>query len=430
MKYLFLSSLLQSVAFGPVFGLCMDSMLQRKPNAPSKMLRLLPWYCAAVLVILYNLFLRDFNQIANYGAIVLLLITAGVSFRLFYEGSVRYKWLTLLVLFIGMISSESLTGFLLLMGAIPTPKDLMQPVMVLVSFLGAIISCTCMFFAAVLWRRFRLHVKMPRGSWVFVLTTFCLVIPTVLYSAEVYHNDRSASPLHLLSMLSAVLMNFLMIWIQLNQAEKEKAERELLLLQHQAELERQQYQAMEQRREEMAKIRHDFNNLLSSVLILLRQNKPEEAAQAVAELVQRVESTKEYPYCGIPIVNAILSQKHAQCRSSGIELRTDLIFPAQTHITPIDLCSIFANLLDNAIRACSQLPEGAAPVISLSSRLHGDYLLIHCSNPTHKLPGSRPEGTGYGTKILRDIADRCSGDLQISCSEGVFSVKLILLNRP
>ena len=429
MKYLFLSSLLQSIAFGPVFGLCMDSMLQLRQDAPAKPLRLLPWYCAAVLVILHNLFLRDFTQTANYGAIIILLITAGISFRMFYEGSARYKWLALLVLFIGMISSESLTGFLLLLGAIPTPKDLMQPVMVLVSFLGAIISCTCMFFAAVLWRRFRLHVKMPGGSWVFVLATFCLAIPTVLYSAEVYHSNQSASPLHILSMLGAVLLNFMMIWIQLNQAEKEKAERELLLLQHQSELERQQYQAMEQRREEMAKIRHDFNNLLSSVLILLRQNKLEEAEQAVTELVQRVESTKEYPYCGIPIVNAILSQKHAQCCSSGIELRTDLIFPEQTTITPVDLCSIFANLLDNAIRACTQLPAGTEPVISLSSRLQGDYLLIHCSNPTSKKPGSKPEGTGYGTKILRDIADRCSGDLQISCSEGVFSVKLILLNR-
>lgn len=81
---------------------------------------------------------------------------------------------------------------------------------------------------------------------------------------------------------------------------------------HQTQLERQHYQSVERRREEMAKIRHDYNNLLSSVLGLVRMGKTREAEEMVLGLLARVEATREAPYCGIPIVNAILSEKEGE----------------------------------------------------------------------------------------------------------------------
>ena len=101
------------------------------------------------------------------------------------------------------------------------------------------------------------------------------------------------SLLHVFSMTGAFLLNMLLIFVQFNQAEKDEAEKELAELKHQTELERQYYESVEARREEMAKIRHDYNNHLSSVLGLMYMGKPDEAKKVLESLLVKVEQTEE-----------------------------------------------------------------------------------------------------------------------------------------
>jgi len=58
---------------------------------------------------------------------------------------------------------------------------------------------------------------------------------------------------------------------------------------------------------------------------------------------------------------------------------------------PIDLCSLFSNLLDNAIRACTQLPPEQTRRIRLTVGMQGDDMLVRCDNPATKGLGPRPE---------------------------------------
>ena len=104
------------------------------------------------------------------------------------------------------------------------------------------------------------------------------------------------------------------------------------------------------------------------------------------------------------------------------------MFSEVCSVAPLDLCSMFSNLLDNAIRACEELPEDKR-IIDLSARNQGDYLLIRCDNPALEHPGNQPQGTGYGKKILRDIAERYHGEFQTSFADGVFTARLILLSE-
>lgn len=145
-------------------------------------------------------------------------------------------------------------------------------------------------------------------------------------------------------------------------------------------------------------------------------------------LLTKILETREMAYCEIPIVNAILSEKEAECRKSDIKLNVDLLFPDNISVSHVELCSIFSNLLDNAIRACNHLPQETEWKIDLSVRTKGDYVLIRCDNPSLK-PSEHPDGTGYGIKILKDISKRYNGDFKTEYSDGTFSARLVLLSE-
>lgn len=421
--------MLFQVSVAPVFAYATESMHKIKKNAPPKWVRIGTWCLAFVLSMLYNVFFRDYNVVINYFHLIMSIIVTIIGYFFFYEGSFLHNITITIILTIAGISAELVSGICLWILDIPNVSgDFHQTDMMLISLIGAFTSNFAMFFVASLWRKFQLQKRMPRNSMTFAIMSFLLLLPTALFAIEVYQNDKTVSLLNIASMAGAFIVNILLICVQFNQANKEELEKEFLSLKHQTELERQHYQNIETRREDLAKIRHDYNNQLSSVLGLLRMNNTQEAEKVIQSLLDKVEKTREYPYCGIPIINAILSEKEKECHANGIELHPDLLLPENVAIMPIDLCSIFSNLMDNAIRACTHLPTEVSHSIVLRSSMQGDYLLIQCSNKSIKAPGTHPEGSGYGTKILQDIAKRYKGCFQTEFTDGIFTAQLILLN--
>ena len=418
------------VSVGPVFGFAMDSMQPPRKNAPAKWVRVSVWILAAIVSGLCNVFLNSSKAAVNIPSFLLFFAAAYLSYRFFYETSfARQLIVTMLLILSGLSALLTNALTLLLLGTPQLSMDFNQTDMVIHSLMGSFTSNTLLFFTAALWRRLRLDKRMPRGSAAFVIMPLCLFAPTAIYSIDAVRLGSQVSSLHILSMAGALLLSLLLICVQFNQAEKEQVERELSRLRHEAQLERQHYESVEARREEMGRIRQDYNRHLTGVLTLLEGGETEEAEKRLLALLDKVESTREYPYCTIPIVNAILSEKEGQCRKLGITLRADLLFAGDVGVAPIDLCSIFGNLLDNAIRACSQLPPDRPREITLEGRTQGDYLLIRCDNPALRGPGPKPEGSGYGMKILRDIAHRYAGQFTPSFENGTFTARLVLLGK-
>lgn len=424
--YLFLLST------GVIFGFALDSMEQVKETAPPKWVRVGLWVVVTVISGFYQVFVRDSQQqAANMLYWGLGFSAAVLGGRCFYGGNLWNKVAVYLVLVIANLSAELSAALGMILFRIPKPStNYARMDMVFYVLVGSVVANTMMYFAVVLWRRWKLQRRMPRGSWAFVVMPLCLVVPTTMYGVGVYQRGDALSALHVASMAGALLLDLLLICVQFNQAEKDQVERELTQLRHQAQLERQYYQSVEQRREEMAKIRHDYNNLLSSVLGLLHMDRTQEAEEMVLGLLARVEATREAPYCGIPIVNAILSEKEGECTRKGVSLETDLLFPEDVGVSPIGLCSLFSNLLDNAIRACTQLPPEQSRRIRLTVGMQGDYMLVRCDNPATKGPGAHPEGSGYGMKILQDIAQRHGGTFSTQFEGGIFTARLVLLADP
>jgi len=223
------------------------------------------------------------------------------------------------------------------------------------------------------------------------------------------------------------LSDIALLIILVEQDKKLVLQEELRETRHRMELEQAHYRDVEQRREELAKIRHDFNNQLASIGQLIRTGDDNSAQEMIHALSDEIIGTKENPYCGIPVINAILTEKTRVCAESGITLTVDLDLPNPLSVEPIHLCSIFGNLLDNAIDACKQIGQADKLTIQLNSMVDGDYLFIKAANPSIE-PMKKPvSGRGHGSRILSDLAARYGGDYRTEYQEGVFTAVVSLL---
>ena len=156
-----------------------------------------------------------------------------------------------------------------------------------------------------------------------------------------------------------------------------------------------------------------------------RRAEEQEARDMISSVSRTIDETRENVYCDIPVVNAVLSEKDRLCHEKGITLTVDLALPAGLTVESIHLCSIFGNLLDNAIRG-AEAAGAERPAVSLRSLREGDYLFLKVTNPS---PPPQPprEGRGLGTQILTELAQRYGGDYQTEYKDGVFSAVVFLL---
>ena len=128
-------------------------------------------------------------------------------------------------------------------------------------------------------------------------------------------------------------------------------------------------------------------------------------------------------YCENTVVDLVMGQQALRCRAARIRLDCALELPKALGVGEAELCSVFSNLMDNAVRACTALPEERRR-IELSAALRGPYLIIRERNPAPEAPAAGAEGLGLG--ILREIARRHDGELEVSGKEGQFTATLWL----
>ena len=185
---------------------------------------------------------------------------------------------------------------------------------------------------------------------------------------------------------------------------------ELQNMRHVLEGERIHCSAVEVRQKELEHIRHDFNNHLATIRQLLQQGERGVAEQMVRELSDRVDNAGERYDCGIPVVNAVLMEKDWESRKAGVKLRVDLRMKADITVEPIHLCSIFSNLLDNAIRSAKASGEDE-PEVVLTAAVEGDYLFVKTVNPALPWEESKKHRR-YGNSILKNLAEQYGGSYQ------------------
>lgn len=216
--------------------------------------------------------------------------------------------------------------------------------------------------------------------------------------------------------------------------KKSLLEQEVSSLKYAHGLEEQHFREIEEKRYEVAKIRHDINNQLAAIRSLVKLGHTEQADELLGELESSIRATKEYEYCSVPVINAVITEKKAEAEKFGITFDTHISLEDTHNITQNHLCSVFANLLDNAIRAEAGFTDEQKDkkVITVKAVNDSTNVYITVKNYVSGIEVPREDNTslhGYGQQILRDIADIYSGSFTAGEENGVYTGIIVMKTK-
>ncbi len=234
-----------------------------------------------------------------------------------------------------------------------------------------------------------------------------------------------------ISFLTFLVADIVYLYFMADLEKKAVLEREVSSLKYARQLEEQHFKQIEQKRYEVAKIRHDINNQLASIKSMVHSRHIEQAEELIGELENTVSRTQEYRYCSIPVVNAVISEKNKEAEKYGIRLVTNIDIPDSAGITQHHLCSAFANMIDNAIRAERGFTEKDSDrkIINVNAVSDSVSVYITVRNYVSGVEISREDDSslhGYGQKILGDIAEIYSGTFDTTEKNGEYTCTLVM----
>lgn len=198
------------------------------------------------------------------------------------------------------------------------------------------------------------------------------------------------------------------------------------------EAEQSYYDEINRRYQESRKIRHDIQNHLLALNMLIESGNIDSARKYINEISEQTDLAAMPVKTGSEVLDALLFKKTEQAREKQVLLVFEVSCSLmECGISDYDLCTVFGNIIDNAIEAVN---ENDTVTVKLSNQ--HDMLYISCENPIRKPLKKRgdrilttkpdPLSHGYGIARVREIAARYEGAVQITDEGGKFLIEILI----
>ena len=196
------------------------------------------------------------------------------------------------------------------------------------------------------------------------------------------------------------------------------------------------YEKVEESQNQIRRLYHDMNNHLYNIQMMNKSS--EDSSDYIVSLQNELKEARKTRVSGNSLFDIIVDEKMNICKNKGIEFDIDVDSKNTGFIKNMDMSSILANILDNAIEACDKMTSNKK-YIKLTSMWADDMFVIICENSkenevkkigdrfiTDKLNKSEH---GIGIKSVEKSVKNYDGNMMIFCDDNLFKVKIMIPKR-
>jgi two-component system sensor histidine kinase AgrC len=350
-----------------------------------------------------------------------------------YYGSLKKAFLSAIIIFLSLLCIETIIVFLTnFPGA-----DLFDSFQYRSEF--GIISIRIVSYAFVLLMYGFKHVKseypLPFIYWIsLVLVPFgTLVLLLIIFSQNSVPSIFIIASIGIVFIINIVtfylydcISNFL-----LAQMNKRLVEEQNKYYEHQIEL-------MKTSLENIKIFRHDLKNKLSPIYNLAISGMNEELIERISELTETCCGNYGQIISGNSDLDSIINFKLQHADKENIKVTTKIMVPTKLSVSSFDLAVILGNLIDNSIEAVTMIESDRW--ISINMKYTKGRLILEISNTfdgylkkSNDFFASRKndqENHGLGIKSVKAAIQKYDGAMQISDTDKIFTVKILMYIQP
>ncbi|WP_373600458.1 GHKL domain-containing protein [Paraclostridium bifermentans] len=214
---------------------------------------------------------------------------------------------------------------------------------------------------------------------------------------------------------------------------KLKAQEELM--QNKLDMQYSHYISIQESHMKVRQLYHDINNHIYCIDNL--KNNSKEVNEYVNNLKDEIKEFKSIHNTGNMILDIIINEKSELCTKKGIKFTCDINFSKIDFMKPIDLCSIFTNILDNAIEACDKInDEYINKYIRIKGTIAKSFFIIKCENSkvndieirkNRFLTDKKDKFThGIGIKSIKSSLEKYNGELLFEDDKNKFVLNIYI----
>lgn len=224
-----------------------------------------------------------------------------------------------------------------------------------------------------------------------------------------------------------------------------RSENDFLLMKE--ELEQQKYAEIRMAVEKNRELVHDTKNHYLIIREYVRKKDYESLENYVSDLQENFIRTDSWVYTGNHVLDLILGQKQMLAREKGIRFDLQVSPLSRLPFGDREICSLFGNLLDNALEACERVMEEEKTAkestindqkaqlwIQVKIEQKKQLLFIEIANSTDESPERKERKLltrkkdsslhGYGLKSVERIVEEHDGVIFYDAEDRVFTVKV------
>ena len=259
-------------------------------------------------------------------------------------------------------------------------------------------------------------------------------LPILTYTLRVDYYDNRLDLFNInitpkLSFMSSILL--LMVVFKIIKDIKEKSEENLL--KEKVDIQYNYYLNLQESQDRVKRLYHDMNNHM--LCIKSMSSEQEDLNNYIDGISKNLNEFKEIYNTGNMILDIILNEKKAKCNENNISFSCDINFSKCSFIEMTDVCSIFSNILDNAIEACNKI-NNDEKYIKIRGTVVKSYYVIRCENSkmnkvkikNNKIITSKKDKFihGIGLKSVKSSLKKYDGELEIEDFESEFLLQIYI----
>ncbi|MDE7399043.1 MAG: GHKL domain-containing protein [Oscillospiraceae bacterium] len=309
---------------------------------------------------------------------------------------------------------------------------------------GAVVllGCSCLMLAAFVRparERFSKAVDefdIPRLWYSTTIISAIFLVFNILASPASYDVVRNSRlrfifPMFEVCALALLITVYVLFYdIVTGITEREKLEKRSQLL----EMQSHQFRELQEYMRQTARLRHDFRHSVHLLSTLAENGDLDSIRAHLSEYGQRLAESVPVQYCSNAALNALFGYYREMADSEKIRIDWRIELPEPLTFSELDMAALFGNIMENAISACSTLPEGERYFNLTAEIRHGNNLYIVSTNSFDGNVRKGKDGyystkhSGHGTGLISiaAAAEKYGGSAQIRNNNNEFFVDVVM----
>lgn len=195
------------------------------------------------------------------------------------------------------------------------------------------------------------------------------------------------------------------------------------------------YEYLENREKETKKFRHDLKSHMEMISSLAKERQYDRMNAYLEQMNIRIDDFGNVVTVQNGIVDAIINQYYAKAQECGVSMEVRGRFPVDCAIDAFDLCTIFSNVLSNALEAAKETEEKSISV----ECVYTDMVIMIIVSNSYKPDVTNGSGQwrtkkhdldyhGYGLENIKDSVAKYKGGLDIETKDNIFTLRILFQN--